>query len=76
MKAKDFIEAFREGKKLKNGDLEIADGYLGMFAEFNVPVNTAEMVLDSSDIVRLGSVCGDAAMWYVNILTTRWEVSE
>ena len=31
MKAKEFIEAFREGRKLRNGDLEIDDGYFQLF---------------------------------------------
>ena len=76
MKAKEFIKAFREGRKLRNGDLEIADGYFQLFAEFNVPVNCIEMAIEESDIVRLGSRHGDAVMWYLNICTERWEVSE
>ena len=76
MKARDFIEAFREGKKLRNGNLEIDDGYFQQFAEFNVPVNIIEMGIEGSDIVRLGSGHGDTEMWYLNIVTTRWEVSE
>ena len=76
MKAKEFIEAFKEGRKLRNGDLEISDGYFQLFAEFNVPVNTIEMAIESSDIVRLGSSRGGAEMWYLNICTTHWQVSE
>ena len=76
MKAKEFIEAFREGRKLRNGDLEISDGYFQLFAEFNVPVNRVEMAIEKSDIVRLGSRHGDAEMWYLNICTSHWQVIE
>ena len=72
MKAYDFINAFKEGMRLYDGDLEIFDGYFAKRAVFNVPVNCIEMAIESSDIVHLGSRHGDVEIWYLNICTDGW----